>query len=112
MSTDANAAPMSPASDPNDPAAAEAYVASHLATREDWQLASTLASNIFGEDPDRAKEWVRQLPNEDARRQADVGLAIQWGFSDPAAATKWAATLPPGEGQQTLAAEQKRHPVA
>ncbi len=87
----------------NDPAAAEAYVASHLATREDWQLASTLASNIFGEDPERAKEWVRQLPNEDARRQADIGLAIQWGFSDPAAATKWAATLPPGECQQTLA---------
>jgi hypothetical protein len=87
----------------NDPAAAEAYVASHLATQEDWQLASTLASNIFGEDPERAKEWVRQLPNEDARRQADVGLAIHWGFSDPAGATKWAATLPPGEGQQTLA---------
>ena len=87
----------------NDPAAAEAYVASHLGTREDWQLASTLASNIFSEDPERAKEWVRQLPNEDARRQADAGLAIQWGFSDPAAATKWAATLPPGECKQALA---------
>lgn len=87
----------------NDSAAAEAYVASHLATRDDWQLASTLASNMFSEDPERAKEWVSQLPNEDARKQAATGLAIQWGFSDPAAATKWASTLPASEREQTLA---------
>jgi hypothetical protein len=87
----------------NDPTAAEAYVASHLATREDWQLASTLASNIFSEDPERAKEWVSGLPNEEARKQATAGLTIQWGFSDPAAATEWASTLPAGERDQSLA---------
>jgi len=77
----------------NDPGAAEDYVASHLATLKDWQVASTLAANIFSEDPERARKWVSELPNEDARKQATSMLAIQLGFSDPAAATKWSATL-------------------
>jgi hypothetical protein len=87
----------------NDPPAAEAYVASHLATLGDWQLASTLAANMFGEDPEGAKKWVSQLPNEEARKQATSMLAIQWGFSDPAAATKWSATLPAEERAAALA---------
>jgi len=87
----------------NDPPAAEAYVASHLATLGDWQLASALAANMFSEDPERAKKWVSQLPNEEARKQAVSMLAIQWGFSDPAAATKWSATLPAEERAAALA---------
>ncbi len=87
----------------NDPGAAEAYVASHLATREDWRLASTLASNMFDADPERAKKWVAQLPNEDARKQATSMLAISWAFNDPAAATSWAASLPAGERTTALA---------
>jgi hypothetical protein len=86
----------------NDPPAAEAYVASHLATLGDWQLASALAANMFSEDPERAKKWVSQLPNEEARKQAVSMLAIQWGFSDPAAATKWSATLPAAEERARL----------
>ncbi|HEX4667542.1 MAG TPA: hypothetical protein VH207_13170 [Chthoniobacterales bacterium] len=86
----------------NDPQAAEAYVASHLATREDWQLAGTLAGNMFQEDPERAKKWASQLPNEEARRQADHMIAIQWAFSDPAAATQWSSNLPRAERTTTL----------
>jgi hypothetical protein len=87
----------------NDPSAAEAYVTSHLATKEDWELASTLASDMFNEDPERAKKWVSQLPNDDARKQATLRLAIQLGFSDPAIAAKWSATLPDEERTVALA---------
>ncbi len=87
----------------NDPSAAEAYVQSHLTTLQDWQLAGTLASNIFRDDPARARRWVSQLPNDDARRQANSSLAISWAFDDPAAAVKWASSLPVGDGGTALA---------
>ena len=70
-----------------------------------WRIGSSpaLAANMFSEDPERAKKWVSQLPNEEARKQAASMLAIQWGFSDPAAATKWSATLPAEERAAALA---------
>lgn len=77
-----------------DPAAAEAYVASHLTTQADRQLASSLASSIFESDPKHALEWVNSLPDVDARRQADSILVHQLGWTDPKAAVEWAASLP------------------
>lgn len=50
-----------------DARSAEAYVASHLDTLSDWQLASTLASQMYNADPQHAIDWVNQLPNVEAR---------------------------------------------
>jgi hypothetical protein len=77
-----------------DPAAAEAYVASHLNTLTDRQMALTLASQIFQIDPRRAMDWVNSLPDIEARRQADSLLANQMSWTDPKAAADWAAHLP------------------
>lgn len=77
-----------------DPAAAEAYVASHLTNRSDWQLASSVASAIFNSDPNHAIEWVNSLPSVEARRQADSMIAHQLAWTDPKGAADWAASLP------------------
>ncbi len=77
-----------------DPAAAEAYVASHLETLPERQLASSLASNIFQTDPKQAIEWVNQLPDVEARRQADSLIAHQMAWTDQKAAAEWASNLP------------------
>ena len=88
----------------NDSSAAEAYVQSNLTRLEDWQLASTLASSMFRDDPARALQWVSQLPNEDARRQASSSLAISWAFDDPGAAAQWAGSLPASDRGAALGA--------
>jgi len=77
-----------------DPRAAESYVSSHLQTLADWQMASTLADEIFRADPKHAMEWVSALPSVEARRQADSLIASQMSWTDPKAAAEWAATLP------------------
>ncbi len=77
-----------------DPRAAEEYVASHLNTLADRQLAATVASQIFNADPQRAMQWVSQLPDLEARRQADTIIAHQIGWTDPKGAAEWAAGLP------------------
>lgn len=77
-----------------DAAAAEAYVASHLNARSDWQMASNLASAIFTADPQRAVEWVNQLPSAEARSQADSSIAHQLAWTDPKGAADWAMSLP------------------
>ncbi len=77
-----------------EPGAAEAYVASHMSTLEDRQIASTLVSQIFNSDPKRAVDFVNQLPDVEARRQADSMIAIQLGWTDPKGAAVWASNLP------------------
>lgn len=85
-----------------DHGAAEASAAAHLSTLEDRQIASTLASNIYNTDPQRAKDWVSHLPDAEARQQATSMLAITMGFTDPKAASDWAVTLPSDVRQVTL----------
>lgn len=77
-----------------DAGAAEAYVASHLSTLSDRQMASSLASQMFNSDPRHAMEWVNGLPDVQARQQADSTIAIQIGWSDPKGAAVWASNLP------------------
>jgi hypothetical protein len=85
-----------------DHAAAEAYVASHLDTLTDRQLASTLASRIYSQDPQHAKDWVLQLPDAEARRQATYGVVVSMALNDPKGAAAWAATLPSDVRETTL----------
>jgi hypothetical protein len=86
-----------------DAAAAEAYVLAHLGNRSDWQLASNVASQMFNSDPKRAIDWVGQLPNVEARRQADSMIAHQLSWSDPKGAADWAASLPDDVRSSVLA---------
>lgn len=75
-----------------DPHAAEQYVASHLNTL-DSESVMALTRQIFGEDPQRAKEWINQLPSLMARRSVSSFVAVQLAASDPKRASEWAASL-------------------
>jgi hypothetical protein len=76
-----------------DPGAAEAYVASHLDTLGP-ETVMALTRQIFGQDPQRAKEWANQLSSVEARRAATNFISMQLALSDPKGASEWAATLP------------------
>jgi hypothetical protein len=76
-----------------DPRAAEAYVASHLDT-VGMDAVMSLTRQIFGQDPQRAKDWANQLPSAEARRSATSFLAMQMANSDPKSAAEWVLTLP------------------
>jgi hypothetical protein len=85
-----------------DHAAAELYVAARATDSAGRQMASTLASYIFSKDPERAREWVGQLPDVDTRRQAEHVLVIQMAVNDPQSASEYAATLPADVREVTL----------
>jgi len=76
-----------------DPSAAEAYVASHLDTLGP-ETVMALTRQIFGQDPQRAKEWANQLSSVEARRSATTFIAMQLAQTDPKSASEWVATLP------------------
>jgi hypothetical protein len=85
-----------------DHAAAEHYVATRAIDSAGRQMASTLASYIFSKDPERAREWVGQLPDLDTRRQAQHVLVIQMAVNDPQSASEYAAALPADVREATL----------
>ncbi len=85
-----------------DHAAAEAHALAHLSDSSGRQLATHLANYIYSRDPERAKDWVNNLPDVQARTQATNMLVAQMGWSDPKAATEWAATLPPDVRDSSL----------
>jgi hypothetical protein len=85
----------------NDPRAAEAYVAEHLDTLGP-QSAMQIVSQLYRQDPQRAKEWANSLPSVDARRMATTNIAMQMANTDPKAASEWAATLPDDVRGRTL----------
>jgi len=85
----------------NDPRAAEAYVAEHLDALG-TQSVMQIASQIYRQDPQRAKEWTNSLPTVDARRMATTNIAMQMASTDPKAASEWAATLPDDVRGRTL----------
>ena len=76
-----------------DPRAAEAYVAEH-ADKLGIQPVMQIASQLYKQDPQRAKEWANSLPTAETRRMATTNIAMQMSESDPKAAGEWAATLP------------------
>ena len=77
----------------NDPRAAEAYVVSHLDT-VGMETVMSLTRQIFGQDPQRAKEWATQLSTLQARVSATTFIAVQLATSDPTSAAQWVVTLP------------------
>ncbi|MEY2563221.1 MAG: hypothetical protein QOH88_1414 [Verrucomicrobiota bacterium] len=76
-----------------DPRAAEDYVASHLDS-VGAETVMALTRQIFGQDPQRAKEWATQLSTVEARRSATTFIAMQLAQSDPKSAGEWVVTLP------------------
>ena len=86
-----------------DPRAAEAYVAAQ-AGGPNKQTAANLASRIANTDPERAAEWVKQLPDTEARRMANAAIAMQFSWKDPKGATEWALTLPADDRGYALSA--------
>ena len=76
-----------------DPRAAEAYVVEHADTLGMPPLMQ-IVSQMFRQDPERAKQFANSLPTVELRRTALSNLAMQMSFNDPKAAGQWAATLP------------------
>jgi hypothetical protein len=76
-----------------DPRAAEAYVASHLDTLG-LEAVMSVTRQIFGQDPQRAKDWANQLSTPEARRAATTFVAMRIANSDPKSAGEWVVTLP------------------
>jgi hypothetical protein len=85
----------------NDPRAAEAYVAEH-ADKLGIEPLMNISSQIYKQDPERAKEWANSLPTVEARRMAATNIAMNMSTSDPKAASEWAATLPEDVRGRTL----------
>ena len=75
-----------------DPRAAEAYVAEHADTLG-FQPVMQIASQLYKQDPQRAREWAASLPTAETRRMATTNIAMQMSENDPKAAGEWAATL-------------------
>ena len=84
-----------------DPRAAEAYVVEHADTLG-MQPVMQIASQIYKQDPQRAKDWANSLPTVETRRMAATNIAMQMSNSDPKAASEWAVTLPDEVRGRTL----------
>lgn len=83
-----------------DHEAAESYAITQSKT--DLQLVTTLATYMASKDPERAKAWISQVPDVEARRRADSAVAMQLAFNDPRGASAWAATLPDDVRERAL----------
>jgi len=84
-----------------DPRAAEAYVAEH-ADKLGIEPVMRIASQLYKQDPQRAKEWANSLSTAEARRMANTNIAMEMSNSDPKAAGEFAATLPDDVRGRTL----------
>jgi hypothetical protein len=86
-----------------DPAGAEAYALAHLGNFEDSKLAGIIANRMAVQDPKRAADWLKKLP-EEARTLATIHVAVPWGHRAPKEASEWAMTLPPEQRTEALGA--------
>lgn len=84
-----------------DPRAAEAYVVEHADTLGTQPLMQII-SQMYRQDPERAKQFANNLPTVEMRRTAASNIAMQMSFNDPKAASQWAATLPDDVRGRTL----------
>lgn len=73
------------------------YVAQHLEDPAGRTIASSVAESMLLHSPDDATNWIGRLPAGDARDAAEFTIARKWAEKDPAAASKWADTLPENE---------------
>jgi hypothetical protein len=80
-----------------DIAAASAYLREHLDDPAAQTAASTVAENLFSHDPQDATDWISRLPAGEPRTNAERTIANMWSEKEPAAASRWMATLPPNE---------------
>lgn len=84
-----------------DAEGAMSYVAARADQLAFQQAAGTLASNLAVHDPDKAREWLEQLPPE-ARLHAVTGIAGTLAFADPQAAIRWAENLSPDDKESVI----------
>lgn len=80
-----------------DLTAASGYVGQHLNDPGAEQGASSVASAMFEQNVDEARDWVNQLPVGAPRNEAESRIAYLWAAKDPSSAAKWLATLPADE---------------
>jgi len=80
-----------------DIGAASDYVVQHLDTFDSQMPASSVAEIMFTHSVQDARNWIGRLPEGGSRDQAEDTVARAWSDKDPAAASKWAATLPESE---------------
>jgi hypothetical protein len=85
-----------------DIGAASAYVAQHLDDPAAERAASSVAEEMFTNDPKDATSWLSQMPEGQPRSSAESTVASMWTQKDPAEAAKWLGTLPENE-QRDLA---------
>lgn len=80
-----------------DVAAAGAFVKEHL-ERSGAQLAVySVAATLLDQDPNKAIEWLGDLPWGEAKGEAETRLATFWAERDPSAASRWVEELPSEE---------------
>ncbi len=77
----------------------------HSERSEDVFLLSTVAFRLAQSDPARAADWVRSLPEGDAREWAALNLVASWMKFDAAAADAWVEALPEGASRDRALAE-------
>ena len=78
-------------------AAASSYVEQHTGDQGAERAASSVAAALFTRDVNSATSWASRLPLGDARDGAEITIARTWAQQDPAAASRWAATLSQSE---------------
>jgi hypothetical protein len=83
-----------------DQNAAETYVLSHVSEPSGAEMATTIARSLAAEDSDKARQWVDQIQNPEARMHAQCGIVLGLAPTNPAAAVNMAASLPSSEDQQ------------
>ena len=84
-----------------DPRGAEAYVAEH-ADKLGIEPVMNISSQLYRQDPERAKEWANSLPTVETRRMALSTIANRMFEADPKTAIEWAATLPDDVRNQVM----------
>jgi hypothetical protein len=85
-----------------DISAASGYVAQHIDDPNARYFAPSVANAMFSQDPQIAVEWVKSLPDGDARTEAESTIAYGWADKDPAAGARWLTTLPEEEQENVI----------
>ena len=63
-------------------------------------IASRHAVMLATKDPDSAAQWVRSLPNGEAKQWAQKNLAANWAKYDPEAVDQWVNSLPSADRKE------------
>jgi hypothetical protein len=85
-----------------DSKAAADYVAAHVSTPNEREIAGLLSGTMAERDPRLAAQWVEWVKEERLRRRFRFGIAQVWAMHDPEAAGEWSKSLAGKEGEDTI----------